>query len=301
MSPTACRECGAALPDGSHACAACGAGMPPVPVAPHRPLPPRPPPEKERPWWRTAIDWLILAFVCAIVGGLAYALSADADARATEKKEVAREADHLLKVGVWAQDTTSSAPAPKSGPVPTSARAKRIWVVSRMIVDGSLWRMEIMKRHGLSSQYIPATWGTPRYWANASAYPEVGRFVEGRVAAVAEIEKNAAAWTEGRTVALARESGLPAAEIRKIFPSDYVREASGEAYLADALLKLHRHLVRIDPRVRLEGSELFFEREEDLRRLEELQAAVRKAAAEAERARQSKLAAEQAALTRVLR
>jgi hypothetical protein len=78
--------------------------------------------------------------------------------------------------------------------------------------------------------------------------------------------------------------------------------APGEMRLSEALLELHRHLVRIDPRVRhAGGTELRFEREQDVRRLQELAAAARDASAAAAQGRQTKLATEAAALSRVIR
>ncbi|HLL84459.1 MAG TPA: hypothetical protein VK420_17475, partial [Longimicrobium sp.] len=186
--------------------------MPTIPVALHRPLPPRPPPEPPRPRWRTAVDWTILLAVCALVGAFFYRLSVNADRAATEKAEMAREIEHLIDLDAWAQDTSGNARLPESAnrPVPTSPRAKRMWVVSKMTVDGTVWRKEVMKRHGLEREKMIAAWETGQYQANARAHPEVGRHVEARLAALVEMEKTAAAWTDERIAALARESGLPA-------------------------------------------------------------------------------------------
>lgn len=304
MSPTPCRECGTDVPAGSHACPKCGAAVAPVPVAAPRPLPPRPPAQPERPRWRSAVDWGILVAVCLVVGTFFFRLSRDADRAGTEKKEVAREREHLLAVSAWTQDTSSTRPPPESAgrPVPTSAAAKRMWVLGRMVVDGSVWRQEIMKRHGVKGDNPPAAWTTSEYLGNARAYPEVARYVEGRVAAIAEIEKTAAAWTEERVSALARESGMPAAEIRAIFPSDYVREAPGEARLADALLAMHRHMVRVDPRVHhAGGNELRWQSEDDLRRFQDLLTKLNDAVTTAAQARNAKTAAEAAAISRLIR
>ena len=101
--------------------------------------------------------------------------------------------------------------------------------------------------------------------------------------------------------ALARESGLTASEIRDIVPPEPVRPAPGEVQLAEALLALHRHLVRIDPRVEYAGgNELRFQREVDVRRFQELAAAARKAVAAVERGRQTKAATQAAAFNRVI-
>ena len=303
MSLTACPECGTAVPDGSLACPSCGAGIAPAAVAAHRTLPPRPPPPPPRPWWRSAAEWAVLVAVCVLVGTFLYRQFNTVAQHATEKEEVKREAEHLLKVAVWAQDTTGNAPVPESAgrPVPTSARAKRIWVVSRISVDATLWRRQILKRHGVKSDRLPAAWVTGRYQANARAHPEVGRYLEGRIAAIVEIETAAGAWVEERILALSRESGLPAREIRQFFRSDYVHMSPGELPRAQAMLDMHRHLVRIDPRVHHEGgNELRFEREEDVRRFQQLEEAVNNAGVAAARAMKTKGAADARALTRAL-
>jgi hypothetical protein len=246
---------------------------------------------------------VILVAVCAVVGTLFYTVSSHADERATEKKEVAREMEHLIDLGVWGQDTTGKAqpPASTGRPVPTTARAKRIWVMNRMAVDGTLWRREVMKRHGLESEKMIAVWVTGQYQANARAHPEVAKHLEARLAAIAEIERTAASWTEERMAALARESGLPASEIRDIVPPEPVRPAPGEVQLAEALLALHRHLVRIDPRVEYAGGrQLRFQREEDVRRFQELNTAAQEAAAAVARGREAKAAAQAAAFNRVI-
>ncbi len=298
MSLTPCRECGTAVPDGSPACPNCGA-VAPVPVVAHRPLPPRPPPPPPRPWWRSAAEWTVLVAVCVLIGTFLYRHFNTVAQQATEEEEVKREMEHLVRVGVWAQDTTGNAPVPESAgrPVPTSARAKRIWVVSRISVDATLWRNAILKRHGVRSNRLPAAWVTGEYQANARAHPEVGMQLEGRIAAIREIEKAAGGWVEERILAVSRESGLPAGEIRQFFRSDYVQMSPGELPLAQALLDMHRHLVRIDPRVHHEGgNELRFEREEDVRRFLQLEKAMRDAQVAAARARQAKGAADARAL-----
>lgn len=276
--------------------------MPPLPV--QRPLPPRPPPPPERPRWRTAVDWALLVAACAVVGTFFYRVSTNTDRAVTEKDEVAREIEHLVDLRVWAQDTTGNAPPPESAarPVPTTTRAKRIWVMSRILVDGTLWTREVMKRHGLASEKMIAAWETGQYQANARAHPEVGKHLEARLAAITEIDRTAAAWTDEHIAALARESGLPASEIRDIVPPEPVRPVPGAVRLAEALLDIHRHLVRIDPRVEYAGGrELRFQREEDLRRFEELFAAANEAAATVERERHAKAAAHGAAFNRVIK
>lgn len=304
MSLTACRECGADLPEGSVACPKCGAGMPALPVAVHRPLPPRPPPPPPRPWWRTAVDWAILVAVCAVVGTFFHRLYANSARAATEKAEVAREMEHLIDLDAWERDTTRNARLPESvnRPVPTSPRAKRIWVVSKMTVDGTVWRREVMKRHGLEREKMIAAWETGQYQANARAHPQVGKHLQARLAAVTEIEKTAAAWTEERIAALARESGLPASEIRDIVPPKPVHPVPGEVRLAEVMLELHRHLVRIDPRVSYAGGDqLLFQSKEDVRRFQELTRAAREALNAVVRGRQAKAAAQAAAFNRVMR
>jgi len=301
MSLAPCRECGTTVPEGSPACPSCGAVVAPAPVVAHRPLPPRPPPPPPRPWWRSAAEWTVLVAVCVLVGTFLYRQFNTAAQHATEEEEVKREMEHLNRVAVWAQDTTGYAPAPESAgrPVPTSARAKRIWVVNRISVDVTLWRREIMKRHGVKSHGLPPGWLTVRYRANARAHPEVARDLEGRIAASVEIETAAGAWVEKRIVALSRESGLPAREIRQFYRSDLVHMSPGEVPMAQAMLAMHRFLVSIDPRVHHDGeNEMRFDREEDLRRFVQLQEEVRDASFAAARVRQAKGATDARALTR---
>jgi hypothetical protein len=261
-------------------------------------------PKPERPGWRTAFDWAVLVAVCALVGTFFYRLSVGSDQAATEKAEVAREIEHLIDLGVWGQDTTGKAQPPESAarPVPTTVRAKRIWVMNRMAVDGTLWRRDVMKRHGLTSEKMIAAWETGQYQANARAHPEVGRHLEARLAAITELEKTAAAWTDEHIAALARESALPASEIRDIIPPEPVRPPPGEVRLVEALLEIHRHLVRIDARVEYAGGrELRFQREEDLRRFQQLIAAAGEAAAAVDQGRQAKAAKQAAAFNRLIR
>jgi hypothetical protein len=240
---------------------------------------------------------------CAFFAHFIYRMSAEVDGHATEEAEVKREIDHMRLVNLWIQDSSSNAPPPESAsrPVPTSDRGKRIWVINRMLVDRSVWEREVMKRHGIKPYGSPPEWLTPRYQANARAYPQVGTFAEGRAASMAEIRKTSAAWMEERTAALARESGIPAGEIRALFPADFASITPEEAGLADAILELHRHLVRIDPRVHhAGGNELRFERQEDIRRLDELVDKVNDAFASSERGRQARMARQTAAFSRVV-
>lgn len=311
MSLTSCRECGTAVSNHSHACPKCGARMAPVShaayrPAPPRPAPPRPPEEPERPRWLTAAGWAAAVAGCVLFALFLFRASAAADRRAAEEAEIAREEEHRRKVDAWIQDTSANAPVPESAgrPVPTSDRAKQMWVISRMLVDRSLWEREVVERHGARDDRSPAAWGTPRYVAyvaNARAYPEVGTYLEGRAAAIAELEKTSAAWVEERTAALARESGMPVSEIRDIFPRDFAGVARDEAPEVDAMLEIHRHLVRVDPRVQHGGgNRLLWEREDDARRFEELLAKQNDAVAASNQARVRRLARERAALSRVI-
>jgi uncharacterized protein YbaA (DUF1428 family) len=229
--------------------------------------------------------------------------SAGAARRKVEAAEVAREQGYIRVVNAWLQDTTATAPPSESAnrPVPTSARAKRMWVISRMLVDRSLWEREIMERHGVKGHRSPAAWDSARYQASARNYPQVGRYVEGRVAAVAEIQKTAAAWMEERVAALAREAGMTPQEIRELFPSDFAGVTAEEARLAEVMLQVHRHYVEMDPRVRPAGGEqLLYQREDDIRRSHEIVAKMQEANAAANQARQRRFANERAAFARVM-
>jgi hypothetical protein len=105
---------------------------------------------------------------------------------------------------------------------------------------------------------------------------------------------------EQRITALARESGLPAQGIRDLLPADFAGAAPGEERMADAMLELHRHLVRIDPRVSGAGGNMMsFERGDDLRRLQALEVRMNEAAAAMNRGREKKLAGDAAAIVRV--
>jgi hypothetical protein len=304
MPLTSCRACGAAVPADSHACPKCGAAVAPVSPAPYPPAPRRPPEEPERPGWLTAVGWVVVVALCGLFALFFFRASSEADGRATERKEVAQEQEHMLRAIAWMQDTSANAPLPESAgrPAPTSDLGKRMWVVNRTLVDAAAWEREVMARHGVRSRTPPAAWWAPRYIANARAFPEVERYLEGRVAAIAEIEKTSAAWAEERIAALARETGMPASEVRGIFPRDFVGVAADEARQADALLQVHRYLVRVGPRVHpAAGNQQGWEREEELRRFEELVAKTNDAAAYFRRARSSRVDRQVAALNRWIR
>jgi len=244
-----------------------------------QPVPPRAPAQPERPWWRTgrgwgtAAGWVLLAAFCAFGGSFLYRLSSAADQRATEEAEMKREREHTMAVDAWLGAPSPTAPPPDSTgrPVPNSRRAKRLWAVNRLLVDRALWGRAVMRRHGITGYTQPAAWKTAAFQANAREYPEVAAFVSGRAAAIAELEKGSDAWMAERTAALARESGLPAEEIRALVPSDFARLTREEIRLMEAMQEFHRHLVRVDPRVRhAGGNQLRFEREDDARRFHEL-------------------------------
>lgn len=303
MSLTACRECGAAVPAHSHACPSCGAGMAPVSYAAvHRPATPRPPEEPRRSRWAATAGWAGALAICLLFGSFLYRISSEADRNALEKEEVAREEEHLRRVDSWLQDTSAIAALPDSAgrPVPTSARAKRMWVVGRMLVDRAVWEREVMERHGLAHS-LPAALGTARYTANARAHPEMEAYLKGRVAAVTEIRNTSAAWVEGRTTGLARESGMAVQEVRGLFPPGFGGMGPEEARHAELMVEIHRYLVRVDPRVHLEGGDMVvWEREEELHRLEELSEQLDGAFASMSQVRGRRMASESAALTRAI-
>lgn len=308
MSLTSCRECGAAVPAHSHACPTCGAALAPVPYAVYKPAPPRPP-EPERPWWRTVAGWGRAAGWAAIVGVLVLMAvqfvrgSAEGGRRRTEAAEMARETAHLRTVFVMMQDTLPNAPSLDTAarPMPASDRAKRVWVISRMLADRWAWERKVMERHGVRGHAFPAALETAHYQANARDYPGVGTYLEGRAAAIAEIERTSAAWVEERTAALARASGLPAREIRDLFPPDFGGLARDDGRRVSALLEVHRHYVRVDPRVRPAGGEMLsWQRQEDARRANELAARARAAADDWRQAREGRINAEKAAFSRVV-
>lgn len=247
--------------------------------------------------WAVVVGALALLVIWFVRGSM------EAGRRETEKAEVAREEEYRRSVNVYVQDTSANAAVPgRAGhPVPTSGRAKRMWVVSRMLVDRSSREREILERHGVRGTMSMTTWLTPRYQADARDFPEVGRYLEGRAAATAEIRKTSAAWMEERTAALARESGMPVQEIRALFPADFAGVTEEEARLEEVTLEFHRHFVRVDPRVHhAGGKELRFEREDDVRRGNELVVTLNAASAAADRARERRLAVERAALARAI-
>jgi hypothetical protein len=215
---------------------------------------------------------VLVAAIFAFAGSFLYRLSGAVDQGATEEAEMKREREHTLVVDAWLADT-ANAPPPDSTrwPVPTSTRAKRLWAANRLLMDRALWERAVMKRHGITGYTQPAAWKTAAFQANAREYPAVAAFVDGRAAAFAELGKGSDAWMAERTAALARESGLPAEEIRALLPSDFARLLPEELRLMEAMQQLHRHLVRVDPRVRhAGGNQLRFEREDDARRFQEL-------------------------------
>ena len=302
MPLVSCHECGASVSSHSAACMKCGA---PGPAAAYRPLPPRPPAKPERSGWWTAAGWGAALAGCVLFGLLLIGWAAEIDRRvAAEKAELARDEEHLRKVIAWARDTSDAGPLPGGAgrPAPTSDRAKRAWVIGRMLEDEWVWKQGILVRHGADPLEPPRAWGTARYQANARSYPEVGRHLEGRVAALAEIEGSAAAWLEEHAAALERESGMPAREIRSFFSRDFGRVPEDQTRAADAMLEIHRHFVRVDPRVRYEagtGRVLFASRDE-LRRTEELAAKLRSAMDDWKRAEEKRTAEGVAALYREL-
>jgi len=273
MSLTTCRQCGTAVPAHAQVCPKCGASVASVDLAAYRPARPRPPEAPQRTLWLTIAGWVFIVAVGGLFAFFIYRGSVEADLRKAAEAEVAREIAHSQRVDAWLRDTSSTSPPPDSAgrPVPASPRAKRMWVVSRMMVDRALWERELRKRHGVRGDDVLKTWGTRRYWTNARDFPEAGRYLEGRVAMIAERKKTAAAWVEERTAALARESGLPAAEIRTVFTPGFAAEPEEEARLMDAMLAVYRHLVRVDPRLQSDGENgQLWDREEDLDRFEEL-------------------------------
>ncbi|HYW13414.1 MAG TPA: hypothetical protein VE871_15750 [Longimicrobium sp.] len=247
-----------------------------APVAPpvaYRPAPSRPPEEPNGFRWGTALAWVILVVGGVLVTTFFYRMSTEIDQGALAEEEMVREREQLRAVLAWMRDTTATAQVPDSAarPAPTSDRAKRLWVINRILVDRHVWERGVMMRHGARSDTPPAPWGTARYQGSARAYPEVGKYLEGRVAAIAEIDRSSAAWLQERTAALARESGIPAGEISSILPAGFGAVAPAQAPLANAMLQMHRHFASMDPRVRhAGGTELLYEREEDIRRAQEL-------------------------------
>lgn len=305
MALTSCRACGAAVPAGSKTCPNCGAAMAPVPAAVYRPPMPRPPAAK-RPWWATlgnVVGWAVILGVLGLVVVAFIRGSAENGRRKVEHAEMARETPHVRTVFGMMQDTLPNAPSldTTARPLPTTDRAKRVWVISRMLVDRWAWERQIMVRHGVTRHTVPSTMETAHYQANARDYPEVGRYLEGRVAAIAEIEKESAAWVEARTAALARESGVPASEIRALFPPTFGGQARDDARQLEALLEIHRHWVRVDPRVRPAGGDMLsWQNQEEMNRANELATEARSAGTFSAQVRQERLNAEKAAINRVI-
>jgi hypothetical protein len=241
--------------------------------------------------------------VFAFAGRFLYGLSTAADQGATEEAEMKREREHTMVVDAWLAAPTPNTPPPDSTrwPVPTSVRAKRLWVANRLLVDRAAWGHAVMKRHGITGYEQPAAWKTAAFQANARSYPDVAAFVNGRAAALAELEKASDGWMAERTAALSRQSGLPAAEIRALLPSDFARHAPEELRLMEAMQDFHRHLVRMDPRVRpAGGNELRFEDEEDARRFQELAINLDRANALTGEAQAKRLRSQAATLRRLM-
>lgn len=301
MALTACRECGTAMPAHAHACPKCGASRAPGPVA-YRPPPPRPPQEPEGSSWRTAAGWVLLLAVLAVCGIFFYRVSGAIDQHALAEAEVEREHEQVLTALAWVQDTLPTTPAPDSGPMPTTPVAKRMWVIRRMEVARAVWEREIRARHGASGFNPPAPWPSVQYQGNARSRPALAKWFEGRLAAASEIRQASAAWIDERTAALAKESGMPAAEIAAIFPRDHGGVPEAEAKLADAFLEVHRHLVDADPWVRPgEGHSLAYQREDDLLRYNELAQKLDEAARATSQARARRITTVVAALPRAIR
>lgn len=307
MPLTSCRNCGSAVHARSHACPQCGASL--APALPAYALPPRPPAPPERPWWKTAggwvtaAGWMVILAGVAVVGLFIVRASAESGRRATENAEVETERAYQRKLTAWIRDTSATTPVPegRGRPVPTSTRGKRMWVVSEMLMARTLWEREVLKRHNVDDFRSPAAWGTTRYQASARDYPEVAAYLEGRVAVIAELRKTSAARMEERVAALARESGMPTRQIRDLFPANFLGVTEEEARQADVMLEVHRHYVRMDPRVRYAGGEeLLYQRPDDVRRTHEIVARLHRANTLANEARQRKFAEERAFLSRAI-
>ncbi len=311
MSLKSCPQCGTLVP-ANRPCPQCAARMAPpaapvdaptgesaaAPVA-YRPAPSRPPEEPKGFRWGTALMWVVLVVGGVLAANLFYRMSTEADQGALAEEEMARERGHLRTALAWMRDTTATAEVPGSvvRPPPTSDRAKRLWVINRILVDRHVWEREVLTRHGARSHTPPAPWATTPYQGGARAYPEVGKYLEGRVAAIAEIERTSAAWLQERITALARESGIPADEIRGILPAGFGAVWPAQAPVADVMLQIHRHYVSIDPRVRHAGGiDLVFQREEDIRRAQELVAMHNEAMADWNQAQAKRVDQEIAAL-----
>lgn len=246
---------------------------------------------------------MLILGVLALVGVGFVRGSAAADQRKIEKSEVAREEEHMRKVFAWMQDTLTWESVPDSGrrAVPTTDKAKRLWAIGQMLVDRRAWERQVMERHGVRAYKPPVDMATVRYQANARDFPAQGRWLEGRAAAIAEIEKTSAAWVMERTAALARESGMPAREIRDLCPPEFGGTTADDAQHVHAMLKFHRHHVRLDPRVRPGGGDMLsWQREEDVQRATNLANEVNTAAAFARQAKQHRLTREKAAFSRVV-
>lgn len=312
MSLKSCPECGAVVP-ANRPCPRCAARLAPAaapmdapahePVA-YRPAPSRPPEAPKGFRWGTALAWVILVVGGVLVADFFYRLSTEIDQGAMAEEEMAREREHLRTVLAWMRDTTATAQALDSAgrPAPTSDRAKRLWVINRILVDRHVWEREVMTRHGARGDTPPEPWGTARYQASARAHPAVGKYLEGRVAAIAEIGRTSAAWLQERTAALSRESGIPTGEIGGILPPGFGAVAPAQAPLANAMLQMHRHFVSMDPRVRHTGdTELVYEREEDIRRTQALVARHNEAMAAWNQAQVRRVDQEVAALNQWIR
>lgn len=275
----------------------------------YAPLPPRPAPPPERPWWRTvrgwmgAAGWAVVVAGCFFIGRGIYLQYQGADQRAAAAAEVTREREHARRVFVWVQDTLADTLVSGSAdrPVPANARAKQLWAIGRMLVDRWTWEREVMRRHGAAAHNPPAALETVEYQANARAHPAVARYVEGRAAAIAEIEKESAGWMRERMAMLARESGLTPDEIRGLFPPGFGSMAGDQARHADALLAFHRHQVRVDPRVRPAGGDMLnWQREDEAKRSDALATQVNAAAVQSMRAREQRILRERAAFSPLL-
>lgn len=245
--------------------------MGPVPQA-YRPASARPPEKPDRFQWLTAVGWVMLAGLGVLVALFIYRAAAAGNRRAVEQAEMAREQEHFGKVIAWLQDTAATVTPPDSGsrPVPTSAGAKRVWVASRMLVDLMVREREVLRRHGVETNQ-PPNWWKPDYVSNARSYSHLGRYLEGHKAAIAELDASFAGWMQARAAALASASGMTAREILDLFPDDFRGVARVNAEVAEAMLAIHRHLVRVDPRVHpAPNNQQGWERESDLQRMEEL-------------------------------
>ena len=176
-----------------------------------------------------------------------------------------------------------SVPRPGAKPRKPSGREGKVaWATNRMMEDITAFEWEAAGRHGVKMNRPPSSFMTPGYIASAGSHPAVMDYWRRMDALLEELQRTQDGVAAAKLEARAREAGLSPREIDAMVRGSRERmeqlnqarrrhQALGRE-VAGAAQALHRHLVSVDARVRLESGSgtVLFESEADAKRLERL-------------------------------